>query len=209
MQPQNTIRGASGRSWVFETTQAAPGTSRSTPFYGYEVGSEQHRVWVQRAIGGDDEGWEIDREHLRRAYRVGQLDAVSACSYIAAPIDLIDNAWDVFLVSDCAETALDRVLRDGPLTASQADALEVALRGALDVLHGLGLVHSDVREDNVLRFDKGWKLADLGGVVDEGEPIHALQKDAAYRRPGAAAFRDNDLFALAVLLDHARTPPIP
>jgi serine/threonine protein kinase len=209
-----TYTGVSGRKWVIdETKQAAPG-GRSTPYYGHEMDDELHRVWAQRAIGGDTEGLDLDRdrEHLRRAYRIGRIEAVAACAHIHALIDLIDG-YDVWTISECAETVLDHELRGGPLETDEVDQLELALTSALHVLHGEGLVHCDVREDNVLRFDGSWKLGDLGGVVRRYEPIEAIQKDPEYRRSGAElgalAVPENDHFALAVVLDHARNglPP--
>jgi hypothetical protein len=194
-------QGVSGRERIIDTTQqAATGTARSTPFFGREVGNDEHRVWVQRAMGGGDEDWERDREHLRSAYRTGQIEVVAACLYIAAPIDLIDGGWDVYTIAEIAGTVLDRELRSGPLSPGEVDKLDSALRGALHALHSVGLVHSDVREDNVLCLDGDWKLADLGGVVERGTPIRAIQKDRAYVRGGAelgaSADPKNDLYAL-------------
>jgi serine/threonine protein kinase len=100
------------------------------------------------------------------------------------------------------------VLRQGSLPEDEISTLADRLRRALGVLHGLRLVHSDVREDNVLRVDGAWKLADFGGVVEEGSPIVALQKPPEYVRPGAGmglpADPGNDTYALAVVLEHAR-----
>jgi serine/threonine protein kinase len=127
--------------------------------------------------------------------------------YLHAPLDLVDG-FNVYLISALAETSLDRALRQGPLLEHEIATLADRLRRALGVLHGLRLVHSDVREDNVLRVDGAWKLADLGGVVEEGAPIVALQKSPEYVRPGAGmglpADPANDTYALAVVLEHVR-----
>ena len=206
-----TYESVSGRTWVVDTREQAGLGGRSTPFYGHELGDDGRRMWVQRAMGGGDEDWERDREHLRRAYRIGQIGAVAACPNIAAPVDLIDPGFDVLIVSEVADTVLDHELRRCALTPTEADELERALTRALEVLHGEGLVHCDVREDNVLRFGDTWTLADLGGVVEHYAPIEAIQKEAAYRRHGARlgapALPENDHFALAVVLDHARNDP--
>lgn len=99
------------------------------------------------------------------------------------------------------------MLLQRPLKASEVAELERRLRAALEVLHGLDLVHSDVREDNVLLHGDGWKLADLGGVVPKRCPVVAIQSEAEYVLPGAAIGAPpdpaNDLFALGVVLDHA------
>lgn len=196
------LEAVSGRVWIVDEREQA-GPSFKTPFYGWEEGAQDHRYWVQRAIGGDE--WEAEREHLRQAHRIGQLPEVAASPLIHAPVDLIDG-FDVYLVSDLADTDLQRVLRDGPLNEDEAGGLERRLRAALEVLHGLGLVHSDLREDNVLRVGGAWKLGDLGGVVRRGDPIVCLQLDEAYHRGGAAlgapAMPENDLHALGVVLEH-------
>jgi hypothetical protein len=121
------------------------------------------------------------------AYRIGRIDAVAACPNIAAPVDLIDSGFDVLIVSEVADTVLDRELRLCALAPAEVGELERALTRALEVLHGEGLVYCDVREDNVLRFGDTWTLADLGGVVEHYAPIEAIQKEAAYRRHGAVA----------------------
>jgi serine/threonine protein kinase len=108
--------------------------------------------------------WEADGESLRRAYRVCRLPEVAASPFVHAPVDLIE-AFNVYLVSELAETDLGRVLRGGPLDPDELAVLGERLRGALDVLHGLRLVHSDLREDNVFRVGGDWKLGDPGAVV--------------------------------------------
>lgn len=199
--------GASGRVWIVDEREQAEQASsgQSTPFYGWPEDDEGQRYWMQRAIGGSD-SWEEEREHLRRAFRIGRLPEVVASPFIHGAVDLIEQ-FDVYLVSELAETDLRRALLNGPLDPDDLAALVERLRAALDVLHRLRLVHSDLREDNVLRVDGEWKLGDLGGVVGFGEPIVSIQVDEAYRLGGAAlnapAAPENDLHALAVLLEHA------
>jgi serine/threonine protein kinase len=85
--------------------------------------------------------------------------------------------------------------------------LEQRMRGALDALHAIDLMHCDVREDNVLRVNGEWKLGDLGGVIAVDNPVVANQIDPAYRPSGVKlgdpAAPTHDLDALAVVLEHA------
>ena len=117
-----------------------------------------------------------------------------------------------FASAEHAANTREQMRDEGPLDPDELALLEERLRGALGVLHGLRLVHSDVREGNVLRVKGEWKLGDLGGVVGFGERIVALQRDLAYRRDGAEfdapAAPENDLYALAVVLEHAQAPPV-
>lgn len=149
------------------------------------TGDTESRARVFGSPLGEAESWEDEREHLRRAYRIGRLPEIVASPFIHAPVDLLEP-YDVYLVSELAETDLHCVLRGGPLDADDLAALEERLRAALDVLPQLRLVYSDLLEDNVLRVDGEWKLGDLGGVVGFGEPIVSIQVDEAYRRGGAA-----------------------
>jgi serine/threonine protein kinase len=156
-------------------------------------------------IHGED--WDDDRKHLRRAHELAQRPEISGCAYILRVLDLIDD-FNTYLISEAAQTTLDAVLRDGPLESSELHEVEVALRGAIDVLHRLGLVHCDVREDNIFRVSDRWKLGDLGGAVEVGSPIVALPKDREYVpegvQLGCAAKAEYDLYALDVVLNHAR-----
>lgn len=203
------LEGVSGRVWIVDERQEAVAASpgKTTPFYGWPEGQEHLRHWIQRALGESD-AWEPERDGLRRAYRIGQMPEIASSPYIHTAVDLIES-FDVYLVSKLGETDLGRVLRDGPVDSDELERIEERLRAALAVLHKLRLVHSDVREDNVLRVAGQWKLGDLGGAVGFDEPIISLQRDKAYRRDGAAlgapATPENDLHALAIILEHART----
>jgi hypothetical protein len=89
------LQGVSGRTWVVDRSeQAAPG-AKSTPYFAWEEGREDEQVWAQLAIGGDE--WADDQEHLRQAYRIGQLPEVAASPYLHAPVDLVE-AFSVSLI---------------------------------------------------------------------------------------------------------------
>lgn len=205
-----TRRAVGGRLWVIDEREQAGIGRRTTPYWGWESDVPERRVWVQLLIHGED--WDDDREHLRRAYELAQRSEISGCPHILQVLDLIDD-FNTYLVSEAAQTTLDVVLRDGPLERGELYELETALQGALDVLHGEGLVHCDVREDNIFRVGDRWKLGDLGGAVEVGAPIVALPKDREYVpegvQLGCAAKAEFDLYALGVVLDHARSGRAP
>jgi serine/threonine protein kinase len=54
--------------------------------------------------------------------------------------------------------------------AEVADEVEANVGAALDVLHGLGLVHLDIAPNNVLYVGREWKLADLDSCLERGAP---------------------------------------
>lgn len=206
------IPGASGRVWIVDEREQAKAWSagQTTPFYGWPEGHEEDRHWVQRALHTDDHVYEPEREHLRRAWRAAQFPEVAESPYVHAPVDFLEP-YDLYLVQELAEADLEQTLRDeGPLDADALEDLGRRLRAGLAVFHGLGLVHSDVREGNVLRVRGQWVLGDLGGVVHCGDPTMSIQDDHAYRLGDAALGRpaapENDLHALTVLLEHAARP---
>lgn len=200
------IVGLSDRAWIVDEREQAAVGARTTPFLGHAEGDESHAVWVQRLIHGEE--WDDDREHMRRAFEIGQIDSIRECGVIAAPIDYADS-WDTYLVHELAETDLARHLREGKVSSTDADNVDANVREALRVLHGLGLVHCDVREDNILRIAGAWKLGDLGGVVAAGAAMTAVQKDREYVPAsvgiGSPAAPENDTFALEVVLTHLRS----
>ena len=197
----------SGQLWVIDLTEQAGIGSRTTPYWGWQPDRPLRRVWVQRLIHGEE--WEDDRAHLRRAYELATEPDIAASPHILRVLDLI-HEWDTYLVSEFAETTLDKVLHNRSLALDEAKAVEDALLAALGVLHEAGLVHSDVREDNVFRVEGMWKLGDLGGVVKVEAPIVALQKEREYVpdgiQLGSPAKQEYDQFALEVVLRHLGNP---
>lgn len=203
------LTAVSGQIWIVDEREPAGPSSRTKPFYGWPEGEEANKHWMQR-VNGLDEGAdaEADRNHVRAAHRTGLRPELGASPFVHTPVDLID-AFDLYLVSEFAETNLKRELARGPLDADELAVLEQHLRGGLTALHALDLVHCDVREDNVFRVGGEWKLGDLGGVVGRGEPIVANQIDPAYRPSGVKlgdpAAPEHDVDALVVVLEHAAT----
>jgi hypothetical protein len=191
--------------WTIDERQEAELAKRTTPYWGSERAAPDDRVWVQKLVHGEE--WDDDREHLRRAYQLSLRPAISSCDHILQVLDLIEP-YDTYLISEAAETDLDRALRAGSVGSDDHDELAAALRDTLDVLHAEGLVHCDVREDNVFRVSGHWKLGDLGGVVEIGSPIVALPKNPAYIPEGvdfkSPAEPEIDSFQLGVVLDRIR-----
>lgn len=119
----------------------------------------------------------------------------------------------------------EQVATDGPLGAEETIVVGRALCRALAAVHAAGLLHGDVKPDNVLR-ERGGRivLADLGAG---GEParVNALLRSAAtpaWLAPevlaGALRTPAHDLYALGGLLqflldgrvpDPARSDPAP
>jgi hypothetical protein len=202
---QKLIEGEAGGRWVIDERPGKEATlsRRTTAYFGWAEGDEKFRVFAQRLIHGVR--WQADRDHMRRAFEIAQIPAITASPFIAGAIDYADP-YDTYLIHRLADAVLDERLNEGPLAPEEADEILHNLGAALAVFHGLGLVHGDVREDNVLLIDGVWKLGDLGSVVEVGEPIALLSRDRNYVPDGidfgSPATPEIDNHALAVTISH-------
>jgi serine/threonine protein kinase len=57
---------------------------------------------------------------------------------------------------------------DGRIPLEEAKQIAVEITAALDELHSEGLVHRDIKPDNILCVEGRWELADIGFVSDAG-----------------------------------------
>ncbi|MGE3889618.1 MAG: protein kinase, partial [Vicinamibacterales bacterium] len=115
--------------------------------------------------------------------------------------------------------SLDAVVRqDGPFGADEASVIGRDLARALAALHGVGLVHRDVKAQNVVResggrivlMDLGASSGPAGPCADSadgliGTPLYM----APERLEGAPATVQSDLYALGVLLYFLTTGSMP
>lgn len=200
---QKLIEGEAGGRWVIDERKEAALSRRTTLFFGWAEDDENFRVFAQRLIHGAD--WQPDRNHMRLAFEIAQIAEIAACPFMAGAIDYADP-YDTYLIHRLADSVLDERLREGSLAPNEADEIGHNLGAALAVFHELGLVHGDVREDNVLLIDGIWKLGDLGSVVEVGEPIALLSRSRDYVPDGvdfgSPATPEIDNHALAVVVSH-------
>ena len=174
---QKLIEGEAGGRWVVDESKEATLSRRTTAFVGWAEGDEDFRVFAQRLIHGHR--WQSDRDHMRHAFEVAQIPEVAACPFIASAIDYA-NPFDTYLIHRLADAVLDERLKQGPLAPNEAEEIASNLNAALAVIHGLDLVHGDLREDNILLIGGVWKLGDLGSVVEVGQNIELLSRDREY-----------------------------
>lgn len=105
--------------------------------------------------------------------------------------------------------------RDGAMDAYAATRLALDVASALRALHRQGVLHRDVKPDNILRDDTGRHLlTDLGVArVDAFTDDGAVPGTASYMAPelfeGAAAQERTEIFALGVTLYECLTRRLP
>lgn len=121
-----------------------------------------------------------------------------------------------YLVSECLDgTSLRQRMSAGPLRVEDAVAIALGIAAGLRAAHQRGIVHCDLKPENVfLRSEGGVKILDFGlarlqaaaGEHDDGTPTagSAMAGTAAYMSPeqirGDQPDARSDLFALGIML---------
>jgi len=115
-------------------------------------------------------------------------------------------------------TLEQQLVANGPFSAREATLVGIDLCGALAAIHAAGLIHRDVKAQNVMREEGGRiVLMDLGtGREADGRGMRAVPELAGtplYLAPeiflGAPASPRTDLYSLGVLLYHLVTGSFP
>ena len=144
---------------------------------------------------------------LREFWIAARLSSPWVAEVIDTPLDSRSCLYTLMPFYD-GET-LEQRLRRGP-PVSRAEGLDIAIKLAKGVaaLHRAGVVHRDIKPDNVVpRSDGGLKLIDLGVARlpnIEDFPASAVPGTPSYMAPerhaGASGDVQSDLFALGVTI---------
>ena len=131
--------------------------------------------------------------------------------YGAERIDGRTGLWMEFVEG---ETLEDELRRRGPLPPHEVARLGVDLASALQAVHAAGLLHRDVKAQNVMRDAQGRVvLMDFGAGDEHDARGEGLAGTPAYLAPevldGAAASQRSDVYALGVLLFRLLTGALP
>ncbi|MCU0724407.1 MAG: serine/threonine protein kinase [Planctomycetes bacterium] len=174
-------------------------------------------VWKARRAGGALAAVKVSEPNVRISERDAashfRREAVAALNLdhpnLVRGLDVgTTSDGRVFLAMEFVDgPSLARLIREeGPLGEERVVSVATGIARGLDHAHRLGLLHRDVKPDNVLIAPDGTpKLADLGLVAESaGAPARAALGTRVYAAPevlaGGEAGPRSDLYALGVTL---------
>jgi eukaryotic-like serine/threonine-protein kinase len=227
--------------------RSMPAPSDATTFHARKtaaspaIGSWAHLTLIERLGGGTFgdvyRAWDryLEREVALKLLRAERSDVDLTTSRIANEGRLLarvrhanvvtvhgvavhDQRVGLWMELVRGVTLEQQLLGGGPLSAREAAAIGVDLCRALAAIHGAGLIHRDVKAQNVMREDGGRiVLMDLGTGRDAGahltRGVPELAGTPLYLAPeiftGSPASPRTDIYSLGVLLYHLVTGSFP
>ncbi|MEG8276984.1 serine/threonine-protein kinase [Streptomyces sp. AHA2] len=145
---------------------------------------------------------------LREARAVAQLSH----PHIIVVHDVVEDDERLYIVMELVEggTLADRLAGEGPVAAAEAARIGVDLLGALRAAHASGVLHRDLKPDNVL-LEAGTDrvvLTDFGIAQVQGAPtltengsfVGSPEYTAPERMSGVRTGPESDLWSLGALL---------
>jgi serine/threonine-protein kinase len=160
---------------------------------------------------------EAEREALRRFLREAEATRRLRHPHIVALLEVEESAGLLVLEHLPGGTLAERLAAEGPVAPAVARRLALDLLSGLEAAHGAGIVHRDVKPDNVF-FDVAGnaKLADFGaahlldfGQTQTGGFIGTLAYLSPEQVSGGAIDFAADLYGLGVTLFQALTGRLP
>ncbi len=168
----------------------------------------------------DLEGSPVALERLRREARsIARLNHPS----IVQIHDWVEDENGCWYVMELVEgRTLKRLIAGRPLAAEQVVAIGCAVAGGLAAAHDAGILHRDLKADNVMVGDHGEvKLLDFGlakslqqqpedlTLTHEGKIIGTVSTMSPEQASGIVLDERSDLFSLGILLYEAATGESP
>jgi serine/threonine-protein kinase len=161
-----------------------------------------------------------DSDQLERFRREARAVAQLNHPYIVTVIDAGEDDNTPYIVFEYVEgeTLKDRIRRFGRLPISEAVAYAVEIARALGVAHEHGIVHRDVKPQNVLVDEEGSaKVTDFGiartldqeGLTADGRVLGTTDYVSPEQALGHAVTGQSDLYSLGIVLFEMLTGDVP
>jgi serine/threonine protein kinase len=152
-----------------------------------------------------------DREQRERFVNEARLTAKLASPHVVRVLDFgASDAGEPWIAYElCPGRSLRARLDEGPMDPRDALTIAAQMAEALAEAHGQGILHRDVKPENVLEFERGhYKLTDFGIAKWTQEASHTrtgiVLGTPAYLAPEAIAGESpsarSDVYALGVML---------
>jgi serine/threonine-protein kinase len=163
---------------------------------------------------------EADKTFRARFLREARLASRLVHPNVVQVHDAGEDERGLFIVLEYVEgeTLADELARRGRLPAPEVAELGVEIAAALDAAHGAGLVHRDVKPQNIMRArDGSTKLGDFGiahssdstVVTQHGTVLGTAAYFAPEQARGERVTAAADLYGLGVVLYEALTGRLP
>ncbi|MFJ4975926.1 serine/threonine-protein kinase [Streptomyces coeruleorubidus] len=145
---------------------------------------------------------------LREARAIAQLSH----PHIIVVHDVVEDDERPYIVMELIEggSLADRLATQGPVDAAEAARIGIALLGALRAAHAAGVLHRDLKPDNVLLEDgtdrivlTDFGIAQVAGaptLTENGSFVGSPEYTAPERMSGVRTGPESDLWSLGALL---------
>ena len=161
-----------------------------------------------------------DREHVERFRREARAIARLRHPHIVGVLDSGEHEGIPFMVLEYVEgeTLKERIQRVGRLTITEAVAIAIEVGRALDAAHTHGIVHRDVKPQNILLDpEAGAKITDFGiarsGNEDSltigGRVLGTTEYVSPEQALGHEVTGQSDVYSLGIVLYESLTGSVP
>jgi tRNA A-37 threonylcarbamoyl transferase component Bud32 len=161
-----------------------------------------------------------DSDQLERFRREARAVAQLNHPHIVTVIDAGEDDTTPYIVFEYVpgETLKDRIRRHGRLPIPEAVAYAIEIARALGVAHDRGIVHRDVKPQNVLVDEEGSaKVTDFGiartldqeGLTADGRVLGTTDYVSPEQALGHDVTRQSDLYSLGIVLFEMLTGDVP
>ncbi|HEV2821088.1 MAG TPA: protein kinase, partial [Solirubrobacteraceae bacterium] len=176
---------------------------------------------MHRDIAGDSDQLERFRREARAVARLNHPHIVQVIDAgEEGDPDRPGAGWAPFIVFEYVEgeTLKDRIRRLGRLPVDEAVAYAIEIARALGVAHDRGIVHRDVKPQNVLIDEEGTaKVTDFGiartleeeGLTADGRVLGTTDYVSPEQAVGNPVTGQSDLYSLGVVLFEMLTGDVP